>query len=171
MHRTVLVAAMLCACPLAASAQEDSVTLNGVTFDFGAPALPLTRVEQDFARSYINAINNHNARSLLALRDGSYSKCTDYGIRVLLRDLQQTQIPANAKLRFFTSNTDFATLLRAADVVYMPVQHTAIFGISFETVTKDDVRIVNILRPVRETAETITIVPYCLIDKGKSLVH
>jgi hypothetical protein len=171
MHRTVLVAAMLCACPLAALAQEDSVTLNGVTFDFGGPSLPLTSLQQDFARTYINAINSHNATSLLALRDRSYSTCANYGIRVLLHDLQQAQIPANAKLRFFTTKTDFATLLRAADVVYMPVQHTAIFGISFQTATKDNVRFVNILRPVRETTETITIVPYCPTEKSKSLVR
>ena len=171
MHRTVLVAAMLCACALAAGAQKESVTLNGVTFDFGGPAPPLTRLEQEFARSYIKAINKHDAESLLGLRDISYSNCADYGIRVLLRDLQQAEIPANAKLRFFTSNTDFATLLRAEDLVYMPVQNTAIFGISFESATKENGRYVNILRPVRETAETITIVPYCLTDKGKSLPH
>jgi hypothetical protein len=171
MHWTVLVAAMLCACPFAALAQGDSVTLNGVTFDFAAPASPLTQREQDFARNYINAINNHNAKSLLALRDGSYSTCADYGIRILLRDLQQSQIPANAKLRFFTTSTDFATLLRASDVVYMPVQHTALFGISFQSGTKDSVGFVSILRPIRETAESITIVPYCPTEKGKSLVH
>ena len=171
MNRTVLVAAMLCTSPLAALAQRDSVTLNGITFDFSAPASPLTKLEQDFARSYIKAINNQDATSLLALRDTSYSICADYGIQVLLRDLQQPQIPANARFRFFTATSDFATLLRASDLVYMPVQHTAIFGISFEIAAKDNVRFVIILRPVRETAETITIVPYCLIEKGKSVVH
>jgi hypothetical protein len=167
MRRILLLASMLCACSPAGLAQKDSVTLNGVTFDFGGPALPLTILEKNFARSYINAINKRDASSLLALRDGSYSTCPDYGIRVLLRDLRQSEIPANATLRFFTSNTDFATLLRAGDLVYMPVQHTAIFGISFETAAKENVRFVSILRPIRETAETITIVPYCPTVKGK----
>ena len=171
MRRNVLVAAMLCACPLAALAQGDSVTLNGVTFDFAAQASPLTQLQQNFARSYIDAVNNHNATSLLGLRDNSYSTCAEFGIKVLLRDLQQVQIPANAKLRFFTTSADFATLLRAEDVVYMPVRHTAIFGISFATATKDNVRFVSILRPVRETGETITLIPYCPTEKGKSLVH
>jgi hypothetical protein len=171
MRRKVLVAAMLCACPLAALAQGDSVTLNGVTFDFAAQASPLTQLQQNFARSYIDAVNNRSATSLLGLRDNSYSTCAEFGIKVLLRDLQQVQIPANAKLRFFTTSADFATLLRAEDVVYMPVRHTAIFGISFATATKDNVRFVSILRPVRETGETITLIPYCPTEKGKSLVY
>jgi hypothetical protein len=171
MRRKVLVAAMLCACPLAALAQGDSVTLNGVTFDFAAQASPLTQLQQNFARSYIDAVNNRSATSLLGLRDNSYSTCAEFGRKVLLRDLQQVQIPANAKLRFFTTSADFATLLRAEDVVYMPVRHTAIFGISFATATKDNVRFVSILRPVRETGETITLIPYCPTEKGKSLVY
>lgn len=169
MRRIALTTALLLVSAFTAPAQKD--TLNGVTFDFDAAAPPLTASEQAFAQSYINAVNNRDASALLALRDSSYSTCANDGSEILLRDLQKDKIPVNAKLRFFRMNTDFTKMMGVEGFAYLAAQPTAMFGISTVTKTKDQVKMVTILRSVRETADAITIVPYCLTDKGKSLMH
>ena len=169
MRRIALAIAFLFVFSFTAHAQKD--TINGVTFDFDAPAPALTASEQAFAQSYINAVNNHDVSALRALQDPSYTTCTNDGSKFLLRELKQDQISAKAKVRFFRMETDFTKLMGMEGLAYMAIQPTAILGIATVTETKEKVKMATILRPVRETADAITMVPYCLTDKGKSLAH
>lgn len=155
---------------LGAVAEKDSITVGGVTFDFGAPAAPLTASQQAFFHHYKDAVNGHDQAALFGLLDFARSSCKFDGDQILLRDLQKT-IPDNAQVRFFASNTDFVKAFGFGDMAYFPVAPTAVLGISFRSATKERVSVTQIMRPVRESGGRYTLVPYCLTEKGKNAME
>ena len=153
------------------SAQSNhSLTIGGTTFDWAAPAPPLTPSQQAFLQSYRNAVNAHNESALLALEDPARSSCKHDGRQILLKDLQRS-IPDNAKVRFFPATRDFAKDFGLGDLAYLPIAPTAMLGISFGSATKDRISSSQILRPIRESEGAITLVPYCLTEKGQKLLE
>jgi hypothetical protein len=164
-----LITALLFA-GLGAVAEKDSITVGGVTFDFGAPAAPLTDSQQAFFHQYKTAVNGHDQAALFGLLDSARSSCKFNGDQILLRDLQKT-IPDNARVRFFPSSTDFAKAFGLGDMAYFAVAPTAVLGVSFRSETKERVSITQIMRPVRESGGHYTLVPYCLTEKGKNALE
>jgi hypothetical protein len=152
------------------AAEQDSITVGGVTFDFGAPAAPLTTSQQAFFHQYKDAVNGHDQAALFGLLDSARSSCKFDGDQILLRDLQKS-IPDNAQVRFFASNTDFVKAFRFEDMAYFPVAPTAVLGISFRSATKERVSVTQIMRPVRESGGHYRLVPYCLTEKGKNALE
>jgi hypothetical protein len=149
---------------------KDSTTINGAIFDFGASAPPLTPAQQAFFNSYKNAVNAHDERALLALEDSSRGGCKFDGHQILLRDLRFS-IPENAKVRFFPATPDFSKAFGLGDVAYLPIAPTATLGISYGSARKDHISSTEILRPIRQSGDTITLVPYCLTEKGNQLLE
>jgi hypothetical protein len=125
--------------------------------------------QQAFFQRYKNAVNAHDAGALLALQDPSASGCKFDGSQILLRGLKET-IPDGATVRFFPSVVDFAKVFGLGDVAYMPVAPTAVLGISYRKDSKDHVKISQIMQPVREDGDAVSLVPYCLTEKGKSML-
>jgi len=150
--------------------ERDSTTIGGMTFDFAAPAAPLTAAQHTFFEKYKNAVNAHDENALVALQDPAQSECKFDGRQILLRDLRNT-IPDNAKVRFFPAKSDVARELGLGDFAYLPVAPTTILGVSFRSETKERISIVQIFRPVRQTGENFTLVPYCLTEKGRDLLR
>jgi hypothetical protein len=149
---------------------KDSTTINGVTFDFGAPAPPLTPAQQAFYQRYRSAVNARDESALLALEDSSRSGCKYSGGQLLLRDFRRP-IPENAKVRFFSTQKDLAKAFGFGDVAYLSIEPTATLGISFASSSGNHVSSAEILRPVRQSGDSITIVPYCLTEKGQHLLE
>jgi len=165
-----LAAAVLLSWSACSSAQEkDSTTIGDVTFDFAAPAAPLSAAQQAFFEKYKSAVNAHDESALLALEDPAQSECKFDGRQILLRDLRHT-IPEDAKVRFFAVKLDLAKAAGFGDLAYVPVAPTAVLGISFRSATKERISITEIFRPVRQNGENFTLVPYCLTEKGKNLL-
>ena len=165
-----LLAITTLAAGLAWAQSKESTTINGVTFDFGAPAPPLTPAQQAFFDSYKNAVNGHDESALLALEDSARSGCKYDGRQILLRDFRHS-IPENAKVRFFPATSDLSKALGFGDLAYLPVVPTATLGVSFGSGTKEHISLTQILRPIRQSGETITLVPYCLTEKGQHLLE
>lgn len=150
--------------------ERDSTSIGGMTFDFAAPAAPLSAAQRTFFEKYKNAVNAHDESALEALQDLARSECKFDGHQIVLRDLRNT-IPENAKVRFFPAKSDITKALGLGDVVYLPVSPTAILGVSFRSATKEHVSMTQIFRPVRQTGETFTLVPYCFTEKGRDLLE
>jgi len=154
-----------------ASAQShDSTTIGGATFDWGAPAPPLTPAQQVFFQRYKNAINAHDESALLALEEPVRSSCKYDGHQIMFRDFRFT-IPENAKVRFFTTTKEFIKDFGFGDIAYLPVSPTGTFGVSFAIATKNHVSSTEILRPIRQSGDTITLIPNCLTEKGQHLLE
>ncbi len=153
---------------ITAVCSADSLTIGHMTFDFDAASSPLTAAQQALFQKYKDAVNRHDAAALLALQDGSKKSCTASGDQLILKDLEKA-IPGDAKVRFFTTADDFAKEIGLGDLAYLPVQPTAVLGISGRIKTDTGVKFVTILRPVRQVGEAISLVPYCLTKKGKAL--
>jgi hypothetical protein len=147
-----------------------SLTIGGTTFDCATPAPPLNPSQQSFFQSYKNAVNAHDESALLALEDPARSSCKYDGRQILFRDFRFS-IPPNAKVRFFPATKDFAKDFGLGDVAYLPVAPTATLGISYTSATKDHISSKEILRPVRQRGDTITLIPYCLTEKGQHLLE
>ncbi len=147
-----------------------SLTIGGVTFDWASPAPPLTKSQQAFFQSYRNAVNAHDEKALLALEEPARSSCKYDGHQILFRDFRFS-IPADAKVRFFPATKDFAKDFGFGDVAYLPVAPTATLGISFASTTKNHVSSAEFYRPIYQSGETITLVPYCLTEKGQHLLE
>jgi len=153
------------------SAQSNhSLTIGGTTFDWAAPVPPLTPSQQAFFQSYRNAVNAHDESALLALEEPARSSCKYDGHQILFRDFRYS-IPANAKVRIFPATRDFAKDFGFGDVAYLPLAPTATLGISFASATKDHVSSAEVYRPIYQNGDTITLLPYCLTEKGEHLVE
>src|SRR5690242_14612372 len=103
---------------------KHSLTIGGTTFDWAAPAPPLTNSQQAFFQSYRNAVNAHDEKALLALEEPARSSCKYDGHQILFRDFRYS-IPADAKVRFFPAAKDFAKDFGFGDTAYLPVAPTA----------------------------------------------
>lgn len=156
---------VLCAC--SASAQN-SLTIGDITFDFAAPAPPLTGAEQSFFQRYREAVNARDTGGLLALQDSAASSCKFDGREFLLKYLRYT-IPADAKVRIFVVKEDLAKAAGLGSVAYMPTTPTGVLAIGYQNSTKNHVSAVQIMQPIVERGEAITLAPYCLTEKGEQL--
>jgi ABC-type molybdate transport system substrate-binding protein len=85
-----------------------------------------------------------------------------------LDDLDKA-IPDDAKVRFFDATDDIAKEMGFGDLAYLSTQPTAVLGIIGGTKSEREVKIITILRPVRQTDEAFAFVPYCLTEKGEAL--
>jgi hypothetical protein len=165
-----IAASLLAGSFVAAAQTADSVTVGGVTFDFAEPAPPLTADQQSFYRQFREAINSRNASALLALQNPAVNNCKHAANEILLRDMRYT-IPENAKVRLFPSTVDIAKEAGMGDVAYLPIAPTAMLGVSYRVATKDHVSLTQIMQPVRQDGDRITLVPYCLTEKGQELMN
>ena len=175
MRNTTTIRAMigLTALAFAGAALADKTTINGVTFDFDAPAPALSQAQNAFASSYRNAVNHRDRAALMALEHPSISSCTYLNERMRFADFRHTipaSGPASVKVRFFASSHDLVKAMDMEKLVYLPVRPTAILGISVETREQNMIKSFTILRPVRQEGQTIRIVPYCLTPEGHAKV-
>jgi hypothetical protein len=152
------------------TARADVVTIGHATFDFDTPSSPLTAEQQAFFQRYRDAVNRHDDAALMSLQDGSMNSCTAVSRKLILQDLDKT-IPADAKVKFFDATEDIAKEMGLDDLAYLSVQPTAVLGVVGGTKSERQVKIITILRPVRQTGKTYTLVPYCLTEKGKALLE
>ena len=146
-----------------------SLTIGGVTFDWAPPDPPLTPAQLAFFQSYRKAVNAHDERALLALEEPARSSCRYDGHQILFRDFRFS-IPENARVRFFSATKDFAKDFGFGDVAYLPVAPTATLGISFVNATNNHSS-AEFYRPVYQNGDTITLVPYCLTEKGQEMIE
>jgi hypothetical protein len=152
------------------AANADVITIGHTTLDFDAPSSPLTAGQQAFFREYKDAVNRHDEAALISLQDGSMNSCIAVSRKLILQDLDKT-IPDDAKVRFFNSTEDLAKEMGFGDLAHLSAQPTAILGIIGSNKSEREVKIVTILRPVRQTGEAFAFVPYCLTEKGKALLE
>ena len=148
----------------------NSTTIGNTTFDFDAPSPPLTAAQQQFFQKYKDAVNTHSEAALMALQDASLKSCAATSSELLLQDLRRT-IPDNAQVKFFNTSEDFAKDIGMADLAYLSAKPTAILGIDSRTTSNNTVKIVTIFRPVRQTGDSYTLIPYCLTEKGKVVLE
>jgi ABC-type molybdate transport system substrate-binding protein len=169
--RSRLAAAVFAAAALSISAAEANViTIGHMTFDFDAPAAPLSAPELRFLQAYKDAVNRRDEAAFMALQDASMTGCTTVGRRLILQNFDKT-IPDDAKVRYFAAATNIAEEMGFGDLAYLAAQPTAVLGIIARTGSAQEVKIVTILAPVRSTADAFAFVPYCLTDKGKALLE
>jgi hypothetical protein len=148
----------------------DVVTIGHTTFDFDAPSSPLTGAQQAFFKKYKDAVDQHDDAALMSLQDSSMNSCPAVSRKLILQDLDKT-IPTDAKVKFFGATEDIAKEMRFGDLAYLSVQPTVVLGVVGGTKSEREIKIITILRPVRQTGETYTFVPYCLTEKGKALLE
>lgn len=151
-------------------ARADVFTIGRTTFDFDAPAAPLTAAELRFFQTYKDAVNRRDEAAFMALQDASINGCTTVGRRLILQNFDKT-IPDDAKVRYFAVTADIAKEMGFGDLAYLSAQPTAVLGIVARTASPQEVKIVTILAPVRQAADAFAFVPYCLTDKGKALLE
>jgi hypothetical protein len=156
--------------PATAVARADVVTIGHATFDFDAASPPLTAAQHAFFLRYKDAVNRHDEAAFMALQDSAMNSCPAVSRKMILLGLDKP-IPDNAKVKFFDVTEDIAKEMGFGDLAYLSVQPTAVLGVLGKTNSGTDVKIVNILRPVRQTRETFTFVPYCLTEKGKAILE
>jgi len=171
MRSWLAVAGLLAAAALSVStATANVITIGRATFDFDAPTSPLTAQQLRFFQAYKDAVNRRDEAGFMALQDTSINGCTNVGRRLILQNFDKT-IPDDAKVRYFAVTTDIAGEMGFGDLAYLAAQPTAVLGIIARTASAQEVKIVTILAPVRQTADAFTFVPYCLTDKGKALLE
>ena len=145
----------------------DVVSIGNTKFDFDAPAPPLSAGQQALFQRYRDAVNRRDENALMSLQDESMKSCTAVFRKGILRDLKET-IPDTAKVRFFPSSGDIAREMGFGDLAYLSAQPTAVLGIDARSKTQDGIKIVTILRPVREVGGKLVLIPYCLTPMGKA---
>jgi hypothetical protein len=98
--------------------------------------------------------------ALMRLQDDSIKTCAIVGRQIILKDMKNA-IPDDAKVVFVATRKDFAKEMGLGELAYLSIQPTAVLGINSKRAM--------ILRPVRQTAESWSLIPYCLTEKGKAL--
>jgi hypothetical protein len=106
----------------------------------------------------------------MSLQDDSINSCATVARQAILQDLDKT-IPDDVKVRFFDATEDIAQAMGLGDVLYLSARPTAVLGIVGSSKSEREIKIVTILRPVRQTGEAFAFVPYCLTEKGKALLE
>ncbi len=171
MHRWFAATGIFAAAALSTSlAKEDVLTIGHTTFDFDAPAPPLTTQQLQFFEVYKQAVNRHDEAALMSLQDRSMDGCVTVSRELILQNLNKT-IPDDAKVRFFPTTTDIAKEMGFGDLAYLSAQPTAVLGILSRTASEHEVKIVTILTPIRQTGDAFAFVPYCLTERGKALLE
>jgi hypothetical protein len=166
--RSLLMAVASAAAYSTVVANAEVITIGRTTFDFDTPSPPLTAGQQAFFRKYKEAVNRRDEAALMSLQDDSMNSCAVVSRKSILEDLDKT-IPDDAKVRFFDATEDIAKEVGFGDLAYLSAQPTAVLGIVGGTKSEREIKIVTILRPVRQTGEAFAFVPYCLTEKGKTL--
>lgn len=149
------------------AAKADVIAIGRATFDFDAPSPPLTAGQQAFFLRYKDAVNRHDEAALMSLQDGSMNSCPVVSRRSILQDLDKT-IPDDAKVRYFDATEDIANEMGFGDLAYLSTQPTAVLGIIGRNASEREIKVITILRPVRQTGEAFAFVPYCLTEAGKA---
>jgi hypothetical protein len=152
------------------AANADVITIGRTTFDFDAPFPPLTAGQEALFRRYQDAVNQHDEAALMSLQDASINSCATVARQAILQDMDKT-IPDDVKVRFFDATEDIAQAMGLGDVLYLSARPTAVLGIVGSSKSEREIKIVTILRPVRQTGEAFAFVPYCLTEKGKALLE
>ena len=148
----------------------DVVTFGNVKFDFDAPSAPLTAAQQALFQRFKEAINRRDAAALMSLQDDSMKSCSVLR-EAILQDLKET-IPDKVKVRFFAAPPgDIAKDMGFGDLAYLSAQPTAVLGITGSSFAQNTVKVVTILRPVRQVGKDFVFVPYCLTPKGKTVLE
>jgi hypothetical protein len=165
--RSLLMAGAFFIAAYSSAVATDAITIGHATFDFDAPSSSLTVGQQAFFRQYKDAVNRHDEGALMSLQDGSMNSCAVVSRKSILQDLDKA-IPDDAKVRFFDATEDIAKEMGFGDLAYLSAQPTAVLGIVGGTKSEREIKIVTILRPVRQTGDSFAFVPYCLTEKGKA---
>jgi hypothetical protein len=168
--RSLLVAAVFLtvAAYSTVAANADVITIGRGTFDFDTPSSPLTAGQQAFFRQYKDAVDRHDEAALMALQDESMNNCAIVARKLILQDLDK-RIPDDAKVRFFDTTEDIAKEMGFGDLAYLSAEPTAVLGIVGGAKSEREIKIVTILRPVRQTRAGFAFVPYCFTEKGTAL--
>ena len=145
----------------------NSLSIGSMKFDFDAPAPPLSAAQQGLFQRYKDAVNRHDEKALMALQDGSMNACATVFRKGILQDLNET-IADNATVRFFAAPADIAKEMGFGYLGYLSAQPTAVLGIDARSKTQNEIRIVTILRPVREVGGKFRLIAYCLTPAGKA---
>ena len=95
--------------------------------------------------------------------------CAFVNRKSILDDLNKT-IPDEAKVRFFDATEDLSKEMGFGDLAYLSTQPTAVLGIVGGTRSEREVKIITIVRPVRQIGEALAFVPYCLTEKRRSTI-
>jgi hypothetical protein len=164
---SVFLTAAACSTVLA---NADVIKFGGATFDFDVPSPPITAEQQRFFQRYKEAVNRHDEAAMMSLQDDSMKGCAAVSRKLVLQDLNKS-IPDEAKVRFFAATEDIAKDMGFGDLAYLSAQPTAVLGITGRTQSEYAIKIMTILRPVRQAGETYALVPYCLTEKGKQLIE
>lgn len=151
-------------------ANADVLSIGRATFDFDAPSPPLTAGQQALFQRYKDAVNRHDETDLMSLQDDSMKGCAIVSRKLILQDLNRT-IPDDAKVRFFATTEDLAKEMGFGDLAYLSAQPTAVLGVTGGAKSQNQIKIITILRPVRQAGETYALVPYCLTEKGQALME
>ena len=154
----------------ALAAHADVFSIGNLKFDFDAPSPPLTPIQQTFVQRYLDAVNRSDEAEVMALQDSSMNSCSDVLRQAIVQDMGKT-IPGTAKVRFFPTTQDIAAEIGFGDLAYLSAQPTAILGIEGTTKSEKTVKVINILRPVRQNGNQLSLVPYCLTAKGKAVLQ
>jgi len=155
----------------ATAAAANSLTIGNTTFDFDAPAAPLTAAQQALFHRYKDAVDRQDETALMALQDDSIKSCAAIARPLILSDLRRT-IPDDAEGRFFAAPPELIKQMGVGELMYLPVRPTAVLGISGRARSGGGAaEVVTILRLVRQTGDRFTLVPYCLTEKGAALVE
>ncbi len=171
MRSWLAAAGLFAAAALSTSAAGANViTIGHTTFDFDAPAAALTAQQLGFFQAYKDAVNRRDEVAFMALQDASINGCANVGRRLILQNFDKT-IPDDATVRYFAVTTDIAREMGFGDLAYLSAQPTAVLGIIARTASAQEVKIITILAPVRQTPDAFAFVPYCLTGKGKALLE
>lgn len=154
--RTLLL--FVCTAYVSLAGHADSLTLGDTKFDFDAPAPQLTTGQRALFQRYKDAVNRRDEAALMSIQDGSMNACAIVARQIILKDIKNI-ISDDAKVVFFATPKDFAKEMGFGELAYLSIGPTAVLGINSKRTM--------ILRPVRQTGESWTLIPYCLTEKGK----
>lgn len=166
----ITVLLMISAAAITPVAGADVIRFGNSRFDFDAPGPALSGAQDTFFRQYKHAINSHDETALMSLQDDSIKRCKAISRELIAQGLKDT-IPDNAKVRFFAATGDVAKDMGFGDMAYLSARPTAMLGISGRTASQREIKIVTILRPVRQEGDRISLVPYCLTEKGQQFLE
>ena len=141
-----------------ASYAFNSVTINGITFDFEAPSEPLTKEQQDFFGIVKNAAGNKVETEKLI--DDSIKSCKYINEEMTYKDLN-VPMGENPIVRFFKAPENITEKIGMPGISHMATKPDFVLGIS----ANGNMALI----PVKSVESSYKIVPFCLTDKGNEL--
>lgn len=170
-----LVAAFMTFC---APASGDSITMDGVVFDYDDERRrPSTPEQKAFAADYFAAVAAKDMAKLEALVHPASRACATNDARrgfqkqSLDRHLKYS-IPATVTKVMFVPIDDVPLGLRGPEaMVSLPARPVVVFGVSYSYRDAQGVRVNegNVLRPLARHEGRLVFVEHCLTPKGEEL--